>query len=260
MLAPHLARGAKAGVVAGLGFGAFVATVTNPLVAFAEANAHADGGEPGHHAGAASEGILAAATTDLVSVAGGVLWGVLLGTVAFGAAYYLLEPALPGVGATRSYALGAAGFLTVSGAPWLVLPPSPPGVEPTLSTTTGLAVYGAMLLAGALVCTGSVLAYRRARRAPSDRGRLAGALAGSLPLAALVAIGIAAPATTAGGPLPDALAAGFTAVVAFGQALLWVVLAATHAHLQTRADGASAGDDDDRTTDATDTAGPVVAD
>lgn len=267
MLAPHLARGAKAGVVAGLAFGAFVATVATPLVAFAEAHANAESGHSGHHVGAASEGVLASATTDLASVAGGVLWGVLLGTLAFGAAYYLLEPALPGAGATRSYAVGAAGFLTASGAPWLVLPPSPPGVESTLSTTTGLAVYGAMVVAGALACVGSVLAYRRARRPPSDRGRLAGALAGSLPLAALVAVGVAAPATTTSGPLPDALAAGFTAVVAFGQALLWLVLAATHAHLQTRADGASAGDDadrtggdDDRTADATDTAGPVVAD
>jgi hypothetical protein len=257
MLVPHLARGAKAGAVAGLGFGAFVATVTNPLVSFAEAHAHADGGQSGHHAGAASEGVLAAATTDLVSVGGGVLWGILLGTFAFGATYYLLEPALPGAGATRSYALGAAGFLTVSGAPWLVLPPSPPGVESTLSTTTGLAVYGAMVVAGALACAGSVLAYRRVRRGRRHRGRLAGALAGSLPLAALVAIGIVAPATTTGGPPPDALAAGFTAVVAFGQALLWFVLAATHAHLQTR--GADP-EDADRTTDATDTAGPVVAD
>lgn len=257
MLAPHLARGAKAGAVAGLAFGAFVATVATPLVAFAETHAHADG-EPGHHAGATSEGVLAAATADLASVAGGVLWGVLLGTVAFGAAYYLLEPALPGTGATKSYAMGAAGFLTVSGAPWLVLPPSPPGVESTLSTTTGLALYGAMVVVGALACAGSVLAARRVRRARSDHGRLAGALAGSLPFVALLAVGLAAPATTAGSSLPDALAAGLTAVVAFGQVLTWTVLAATHAHLQARADRPDADPHDE--TAATDVGTPTVAD
>lgn len=251
MLTDYLARGAKAGAAGGLAFGAFVATVADPLVGYAEAHAHGDGHEAGHHATGASEGLLAAASTDAISVGGGVLWGVLLGVLAFGAAYYLLEPALPGEGATRSYALGAAGFLTVSGAPWLVLPPSPPGVESTLSATTGLALYGVLVVAGGLASAGSVLAYRRARDA---RGRLAGALAGSLPLAALVAVGVAAPSTTAGGALPDALAAGLTAVVAFGQVLLWTVLAAAHAHLQARADDAS------ESLETTDAPAPTTAD
>jgi hypothetical protein len=254
MLAPYLARGAKAGAVGGLAFGAFVATVATPLVGFAESNAHDAGAEAGHHAGAATEGVLATATADVASVAGGVLWGVLLGTLAFGAAYYLLEPTLPGTGATKSYATAGAGFLTVSGAPWLVLPPSPPGVESTLSTTTGLALYGAMVVVGALACAGSVLASRRVRRARSDHQRLAGVLAGTVPVVALVAVGVAAPATTAGSSLPDPLAAGLTGVVAFGQALLWTVLAATHAHLQARADDA------DHSPDATDPGNAVVAD
>jgi len=251
MLAAHLARGAKAGAVGGLVFGAFVATVADPLVAFAEA--HAGGGEhaAGHHASAASEGPLASVAADAASVAGGVLWGVLLGVLAFGAAYYLLEPALPGAGAGRSYVLGAAGFLTVSGAPWLILPPSPPGVESTLSTTTGLALYGALVVAGALASAGTVIAYRRARDA---RGRFAAAVAGSLPLLALVAVGVAAPSTTAATALPDALAAGLTAVVAFGQLLLWTVLAATHAQLQAR------DDDQPRAVEDTDAGTPVAAD
>lgn len=95
MLVDYLVRGAKAGVVAGLAFGLFVAVVANPLVGVAETFEH-DGhtaGNGDHHDAA---GATSAVTTGAVSVAGGVLWGLLLGVVAFGAGFYLLEPALPG--------------------------------------------------------------------------------------------------------------------------------------------------------------------
>jgi len=141
--------------------------------------------------------------------------------------------------------LAAAGFVTVSGAPWLVLPPNPPGVEAALGTTTRLVIYAAMMVAGALACTLAVVAYRRGRDAA---GRPAGALAASAPLLALATVGVLAPVptATAGGALPDALAASVLGTVAFGQAVLWLVLAATHAHLHgTRADATGAPSVDD---------------
>jgi hypothetical protein len=76
--------------------------------------------------------------------------GDLLGGAVFGVAFYLLEPVVPGSGATKSYVLGAADFVTVSGVPWLVLPPAPPGVGGSLPTATRLALYGASMAAGGL--------------------------------------------------------------------------------------------------------------
>ncbi|NHN41675.1 CbtA family protein [Halorubellus sp. JP-L1] len=244
MLVAHLVRGAKAGVVAGLVFGLFVALVGTPLVGVAEELGHGD-----HHAGGgAHEGdghehaasAVSAATTTAASVAGGVLWGLLLGVVAFGGAFYLLEPAIPGTGGARSYVLGAAGFVTVSGAPWLVLPPTPPGVEAALSVETRLGVYAATMLAGALACALAVVGYRRGRAAAS---RPVGALAASVPLLVLATVGVIAPVPTApaaaSAALPDGLAAGYVGAVAFGQLVLWLVLAATHAHLQPAPGGAT---------------------
>ncbi len=128
MIAAYVANGVKSGLVAGLAFGLLVALVANPLVAFAEGSAHVEGAGGHDHAGDShGEGGLSASVADGASVLSGVLWGVFLGVVAFGVAFYLLEPIVPGSGAVRSYAFGAAGLLTASVAPWLAFPPGPPG-------------------------------------------------------------------------------------------------------------------------------------
>lgn len=219
MLADHVARGAGAGLAAGVAFAAFVALVGNPLVAAAEAAAGA------HHAAPAVPGVV----TSAVGVVAGVGLGLLYG-VCFGAAYFLLEPALPGRDA-RSYVLAAAGFVTASGAPWLVLPPRPPGVEATLPTDVRVAWYAGMMLLGVLACALAGRAYARVGR---SRGRPAALAAAAVPLALLLVPAALGPATPAAGAVPDALAAAFRGVVVVGQVGLWATLAATHAWLRRR--------------------------
>ena len=237
MLVGYLVRGVKAGLVAGVVFGLFVALVANPLVAFADERAHADGDD--HAADAAGEGdALSAAATDAVGVVSGVLWGVFLGAAGFGVAFYFLEPVVPGSGAVRSYVFGAAGFLTVSVAPWLVLPPAVPGAERALDPNTATAVYLAATLVGGVASLLGMYAYGRVR--PS-RGRLAATVASVAPWAALVAAAVGlvgAPAVATPTGVPADLAAGLTGVVVFGQALLWLVLAGAHARLRDRSVGA----------------------
>lgn len=233
MLVEHLTRGVTAGVVAGLVLGLFVAVVANPLVAYADGPTALEGGHD--HAGTDTDGdgghhgTVPAAVTHLASVVAGVLWAVLLGGLVFGAGYFLLEPALPGTGATRSYVLGAAGFLTVSGAPWLVLPPVPPGAEQSLPVDTRLALYAGMILAGASVCLLAGLVYRRLR----GRGRrTVVAAAGALPpLALLAGPAVLAPTNAVEVSLAPDLRAGLAGVTVFGQLLLWLALAAAHARL-----------------------------
>lgn len=220
MLTAYLKRGLKAGAVAGLAFGLFVAFVGNPAVAHAEAVV-----EGGHaYTGAAP-------VAALGSVAGGVLWGVLAGA-AFGVAYFLLEPAIPGREGVRSYLLAAAGFVTASGAPWLVLPPAVPGVEATLPIRTRLLVYGGMMLAGLLACLLAGLAYHRVGDA---RGRRIGVCAAVVPLAALPLVATLAPtATAATSAASPGLVAAFRGVVVAGQVTLWATLAGAYAWLQRR--------------------------
>ncbi|WP_248898023.1 CbtA family protein [Haloplanus halobius] len=224
MLTAHLARGLKAGAVAGLAFGLFMAFVGNPVVAHADAvveGAHAHGA--GGHTGPS--------LTTLVSVGGGVLWGVLAGAV-FGVAFFVLEPAIPADGGVRSYLLAAAGFVTASGAPWLALPPAVPGVEATLPTRTRLLVYGGMMVAGLLACLLAGAAYHRA----SDRyGRREGVVAAAAPFVGVVLVATLVPASTAPtGAVSPELTAAFRGVVVFGQVTLWAVLAVTHAWLHRR--------------------------
>lgn len=225
MVLDSLRRGVGAGAVAGVAYGALLALAVNPLVSHVEHAGHDHG-----HAHAA-EPTVSAATTAAASVGGGVLWGLLLGA-GFGVAYYLLEPALPGGDAAKSFALAAAGFLTVSGVPWLALPPVAPGAEHALTTGTRLAVYGAAMLVGAAACALSLVAYRRVR---ADRGTAAGATAAAAPFALVALASLAVPTGTAGGP-PAALATAFRWLVVFGQVGLWALLAATFTALRRRAD------------------------
>lgn len=230
MLYDYLRRGLTAGGAAGLALGAFVALVGNPLVERLEEGAGEHGHGHGHaHAG---EGVLAAAAPDVASTLAGVLWGVLLGAVAFGVAYYFLEPALPGGAVARSYLLGAAGFVTVSGAPWLVVPPRPPGVEGALGPEAGLAAYAGAMVAGGAACALAGVAYRRLR----PRGPRIAATGAALPL-----LGLLAGATVA--PVPGAPVAvdAYLLVVVAGQAGLWCVLAGAHAWLLRRDGPAAAG-------------------
>lgn len=264
MFRGYVLRGAKAGLVAGLAFGLFVAFVTNPLVAAAEAGGH--GGDAGHgHAAAdrshaaddhghaaddhshASEGAgdaVSTALTDAIGVAGGVLWGVLLG-LAFGVALFFLEPTLPGGDLGGRLALAAAGFLTVSGVPWLVQPPLAPGAEPALATGTRLAWYGAATLAGGTACAG---ALATASWTATGRRRLV-AIGCGLTVVPIVALLLAAPtaawagsATTgASTPLQRAL----VGAVVVGQGLLWTLLAGVDARLASGADPVDDPDLDD---------------
>ncbi|WP_254522508.1 CbtA family protein [Natrinema caseinilyticum] len=257
MLAEYLTRGVKAGLVAGLVFGLFMAIVANPLVAYADELNHAaaadgpdthhshgqdaehghghdahDGGEKGdHHDTAVSMGV-----NKTVSVISGGLWAVLLGGAVFGLGFYVLEPAIPGTGATKSYVLGLAGFITVSGAPWLVLPPASPGAQQSLPVGIRLLLYGGMMVAGGLTCLLAGSVYTRLRE--SNGGAVA-AVGAVVPFVLLAIPTVLAPTNTVRGALSPGLRAGLTGLFVFGQLLVWLVLATTHAQFRS-ADDSSA--------------------
>jgi hypothetical protein len=243
MLAAYLKRGVKAGVVAGLVFGLLLALVANPLVAFADELGHGGSHAVGdHHEGSGGDqhdSVVSMTVTNGVSILSGVLWGVLLGGVVFGVAYYVLEPAIPGTGGTKSYLLALAGFITVSGAPWLVLPPQPPGVEHVLSTEMRLVLYGGMMVAGALVCSFAGFVYGRLR---DTHGRTTAAIVAMLSLCLLAIPAALSPVNGVERSLPSELAIGLTGLVVFGQALLWLLLAGTHARLRRRSVASGASD------------------
>jgi hypothetical protein len=211
-------------------FGLFVALVANPLVVYADERAHAASEHGGAHVheSAETQGSATVVTKAVSAVSGG-LWAVLLGGVFFGIAFYILEPAVPGTGATKSYVLGAAGFVTVSGAPWLVLPPVSPGAPQSIPAGTRLLLYGGMMIAGALVCLLAGGVYNRLRR---SNGHVTAAVGGLLPFGLLAVPAAAAPTNTVQGALSPTLRAGLIGLFVFGQVLLWLVLAATHARLQ----------------------------
>jgi len=215
----YLERGAVAGLVGGLGYGLFQATVGNTFTAGLETfeSGHSHPGGP----------VVDGLTTAAVSVGGGVLWGLLFGIAVFGIGYYFLEPVLPGRGVTQRLTLAGAGFLTVSGAPWLLLPPQTPGVEQTLATDTRIALYAGMMAVGALVAAACVVAYRRT----ADRHPVATAAATVLPLALLSVPVALAPANPVTGPVPATLTAAYRWTVVFGQVGLWATVAAVHTWL-----------------------------
>lgn len=220
MFADYVVRGVGAGLVAGAAFAAFVALVGNPLVAGTEAVA---GDAAAHHAAPVVPGAVAGAVSVVAGVALGLLYGA-----GFGVAYFFLEPVIPGGTGAKSHLLGAAGFVTVSGAPWLVLPPQPAGVEQALPTDVRLAWYAGMMGLGALVCGLAGYAYIRVRR---TRGMPLAFAAAALPFALLLVPAVLAPANPVHGGVPDALVAAFRGVVLFGQVALWAVLAGAHARL-----------------------------
>jgi predicted cobalt transporter CbtA len=223
MLTNYVTRGLKAGAIGGIAFGLFMALVGNPLVGYAETFE-----EAGHHGGP----VVSGAATTVVSIVGGALVGVLFGAVVFGAAFYFLEPMIPGAAGTKSYLLGAAGFVTVSGAPWLVLPPQPPGVEQALAVDTRLAWYLGMMVVGAFVC--GVVGYAYTRLRPRY-GQLVGGIGSVAALTLLPIVAAVAPSNAVSGPIPGSLAYVFQATVAVGQAGLWFVLASAHAWFEDRA-------------------------
>lgn len=222
MITSYFVRGAKAGAVGGLVYGLFVALVGNSLVGFAEtfeeAHAHEAGGP-----------VVSEATTIAVSVLSGGLWGVFMGMVVFGLGYYFLEPMLPGKRDTKSYLLGAGGFITVSAAPWLILPPQPPGIEQALSTNTRIVWYAIMMIAGGVVWFLSMSAYNRYRE---QKARAV--VAALLPFALLAIPVVASPANPVAGPIPEGFAVAFRWIVVFSIVLLWITLASTHAWLISR--------------------------
>jgi len=244
MFTKHVIRGLKAGLVAGLTFGAFVALIGNPLIRYVETFEHGHGGGP----------VVSGAVTTVVSIAGGSALGILLGAVVFGAVFYFLEPAIPGVAGTKSYLLAAAGFITVSGAPWLVLPPQPPGIEQALPTDVRIAWYLTMMVTGALTCGLSGYAYTRIRMRYSRNVGVLGAIAvlGLIPVVAGFA-----PVNPASGPIPGEIVAVFRTITGMGQVGLWVVLASTHAWLLRRDQTGESDDEQFAFTDSTD---PVPAD
>jgi len=251
MLIDYIVRGVKAGLVAGVVFGLFMAIVANPVIAFADERNHAagdsheagHGGEGDHHeaghggAGSDQQGAaVSTAVTKTVSVIASGLWAVLFGGVVFGAVYYFLEPAIPGTGKAKSYVLGAAGFVTISGAPWLVLPPTSPGAGQSLPTETRILLYGGMMVAGAFVCLLAGFAYNRARE---SNGRALASVAAALPFGLLAIPAVLAPTNTVQGALSPSLRSGIFGMIVFGQVLMWLLLAATHAQLQPTADSDS---------------------
>lgn len=232
MITDSFKRGTAAGAVAGLAYGLFLALVGNPLVGHLEHAAHGHAGH-GHTEGAVSE-----LMTGAVSVGSGVLWGILLGA-AFGAAYYLFEPSLPGAGDAKAYVLAGAGFLVVSGVPWLALPPVAPGTEQVLAVDVRLAIYGAMMALGAAICALSIALYGRTR---SERGSFAAVGIAATPFVLCVIPIALVPANVLSGP--GGLALAFRWLVVLAQLALWAILASVYVRLDRRADGTAPSLDD----------------
>jgi len=225
MLDTHLRRGALVGVIGGALYGLFTLVVVVPLVSFAESLS------TGHHGAGATGTAVSALTTALVSVGGGVLWGVFLGILGFGAVYYLLEPGIPGPLGLKSYLFGAAGFITVSGAPWLVLPPLPPGVEQGVPTRIRIGWYLVMAVAGALACGAAGYLYNAVRE---DWGRLRATVAAGGPFLLLVGSTVLMPGTPTSTELPGQFITAYQGVIGFSQAVLWFILAGAHAWMVSR--------------------------
>lgn len=244
MILEYLRRGVAAGAVAGLAYGAYMALVGNPLTEYVHdaghdhghdnGGGHDHGHEAGEHAHEAGHAV-SEATTAVVSAGSGLLWAILLGGV-FAVGLYLLEPAIPGSAAAKSYVLAGAGFLTVSAVPWLVLPPAAPGAEQAYAVEPRLAIYVGLVALGALAAAAAVVAYKRGRR----RHVGFGVVAGAVPILAVVALAtLAAPTVTTHPGLSADLVAAYQGLAVVSQAALWLVIAATFNALRRRESGPS---------------------
>jgi hypothetical protein len=216
------------GVIGGSAYGLFTLLVVIPLVSFTESF---ESGDHGHHETAGS--VVSETTTIMVSVGGGVLWGILLGTLAFGAVYYFFEPAIPGARGTKSYLLAGAGFLTVSGGPWLAFSPLPPGVEQTVPTDTRVLWYTILVVSGLVACGTAGYVYNYTC---DKRGQLSAYLVTGVPFLALIGLTVVAPENSTSSELPAQFITAYQGIVAFGQIGLWFVLASLHAWFVHRQD------------------------
>lgn len=214
-----------AGAIGGFAYGLFMAFVGNGLIGFAETFERGHGEAPA----------VSSTATKIVSVGGGIVFGLLLGAVVFGLIYYFLGPAIPGAADTKSYIFAAAGFLTVSGAPWALLPPQPPGVSQSLPTETRLLWYGIMMATGAVASGLAVYLYRRIG---GGLPKTVAATSALVTLALIPIVALFAPANSVAGPIPEGLARVFRAVTAAGQIGLWIAMGSAHAWLVRRSDSA----------------------
>lgn len=230
MFATYLQRGVASGLVAGLGYAAYMIFVGNPLTEYVHDAGHDHAGHD--HAGHAHESTHAVseATTAIVSAGSAVLWAIFLGGV-FAVALYLFEPALPGPDASKPYVLAAAGFLTVSAVPWLVLPPAAPGAEHGYGIDARLGLYVGLVAVGAITVAVAVVAYNHNAR----HGVGLGIASGALPiLAAVGLLALAAPTVTTHPDLSAELVTAYQGLAALSQAALWLLIAATFAGLRRR--------------------------
>lgn len=229
MFTQYVVRGMKAGIIAGVLFGVFVAFVTNPLIGYAETFESSD---------TETNSVVDSTLGKLTSIVGGVFFGVLLGGIVFGAAFYFLEPVIPGTGWLQSYVLAAAGFITVSGAPWLGFPPQPPGMTQPLPTGVRMTWYLLIMVAGAMACGLSGAIYNRFH---VQYSRIAAGLGALVPSSLVVVVAALSPANPTAGPLPDSLATMFLVTTIGGQIGLWFVLASVHAWFHSRRSAATNG-------------------
>lgn len=179
----------------------------------------------GHHGTGATGPAVSALTTAPVSVGGGVLWGALLGVLGVGVVDCLLEPAIPGPPGLKSYLLGAAGFVTVSGAPWLVLAApvtggrtGRPDADPRRLMPRGGRCGGPGGAAGYL--------YNAVREA---WGRLRATVTAGGPLLLLVGLAVLVPGTPTSTERPQQFIAAYQEVIGFSPAALWFALAGVRA-------------------------------
>lgn len=86
-----------------------------------------------------------------------------------------------------------------------------------------------MMVAGALTCLLAGSAYNRIS---ASSGRLAAGLAALLPFGLLAIPAVLAPTNTVESALAPELRTGLLGLVVFGQLLVWLALAATHAQLR----------------------------
>jgi predicted cobalt transporter CbtA len=230
MLMDYMRRGLKAGLIGGIVYGVFVALIGNPLISFIETMRGHHGSSHAHAHTHAS--MVSGAVTNAVSIGGGIVLGLLFGAVVFGSVYYFFEPEIPGRADTRSYLLGGAGFITVSGAPWLLFPPQLPGAEQVLPVDVRIAWYAIMMGVGAIVCCLSGYTYVRL----CTQRRIVALAGGVVPLFLIPVVAVLGATslgvrTGIGMAGTGALVRSFQAIVAFGQIGLWTVIAGVHAWL-----------------------------